>query len=258
MGYIEALLDTLETSFCIDLDMIYITGFSNGGIFSWQIGMSLASRFAAISPGGGQPLIGFLKEPDLTGGHTMPVLDVHGEVDTICPPWGGVSTNDTENLFWDCEGFLYTPVSTSTRLFANAHDCFGNDEPYSVPGPWEKHVTCYNHGECPVGVTAEFVRCTWRGTVETQFGGHFWPELPTKLDGSRFVWWFFLRHPFVHPTTPVPLSESPGHKFYGTRSDITWMTQAEYRRAATRGLCPNSTVTPPPEAAQAEIKPAMV
>eukprot|EP00036_Acanthoecidae_sp_10tr_P010083 CAMPEP_0182919362 /NCGR_PEP_ID=MMETSP0105_2-20130417/2660_1 /TAXON_ID=81532 ORGANISM="Acanthoeca-like sp., Strain 10tr" /NCGR_SAMPLE_ID=MMETSP0105_2 /ASSEMBLY_ACC=CAM_ASM_000205 /LENGTH=437 /DNA_ID=CAMNT_0025056529 /DNA_START=172 /DNA_END=1485 /DNA_ORIENTATION=- len=239
LGYIEALLDYLERHFCIDLDMFYATGFSNGGIFSWQIGMSMANRFAAVSPGGGQPFIGFLEPPNLDGGHRISVMDVHGANDTVCPPYGGESHDDAEGLFWDCEGWLYTPVSTCTRTFAERHGCHGGETDFElIPPPWSEHVKCYQHGKCTAD-NAEFVRCVWIGTAATQYGGHFWPELPTRLDGSRLVWWFFKRHPFIHPVTPS-LDSATSHVFYSTASDAEWITQDEYRREATRGLCPPS------------------
>jgi hypothetical protein len=65
VAFVDALLDTLSETYCLDLDRLYATGFSNGGMFAWQAATSLAHRFAAVAPGGGQPFIGFVNPPDL-------------------------------------------------------------------------------------------------------------------------------------------------------------------------------------------------
>ena len=68
----------------------FVTGFSNGGMFSWQAGSSLANRLAAVSPGGGQPFVGFVNPPNLAGGARISLMDIHGEKDVICPACEGV------------------------------------------------------------------------------------------------------------------------------------------------------------------------
>lgn len=217
VGFVEALLDYLQNTYCLDLDRLYATGFSNGGIFSWQLGMSLASRFAAIAPIGGTPLVGFLGAPDLSGGHRIPIMDVHGQRDVTCPPFGGESAYDS--VFWDCEGFLYTAASEGTQRFAEAHNCPGGDVVKQTP--YDDYVTCYQHGQCQDAV--EFTRCLWPGD-------HYWPQTPLKLDGTRFVWWFFEKHVFIKPAGFDPHAKPPS-RFYQTASNGTLLSSAQYAAA---------------------------
>jgi len=59
VGFIEALLDELESTLCIDLDRVYATGISNGGMFVKRLGYDLPDRFAAIAPVAGTIAKGF-------------------------------------------------------------------------------------------------------------------------------------------------------------------------------------------------------
>lgn len=245
VGFVDALLDTLEESYCLDLDRQYATGFSNGGIFSWELGKSLPYRFAAVSPGGGQPFVGFVEPPDLSRGHRISLFDVHGDIDTICPPFGGKSEDDPAGEFKNCDGWLYASVSHGTRVWAEAHGCSGGDKHYRTEAHFDKHVMCYKHGECDD--SAEFVRCLWRGA-------HYWPAIPTTLDGSRLVWWFFKNHPKIHPSTDVEQADtciaarglSGGNRsWYSTRSGPKGLTLESYavasRHAGNRAAT-NATV----------------
>jgi len=212
VGFVEGLLHALEATYCLDLNRLYATGFSNGGMFSWQVGQSLGHLFAAVAPGGGQPFVGFVQPPNLTGGHRIPLLDFHGEGDIVCPPYGGESGGSS-----DTGGWIYAAVSHGTRVWAEAHGCNGRDTVFRTP--YDDYVTCYKHGECADG--AEFVRCLWDG-------GHVWPQLPSEVEGSRLVWWFFTQHPFIPPQGP-PANRSQLYRSRSTPARLDWTA---YRNAA--------------------------
>ncbi len=50
VGFIEALLDHLEEALCLDLDRVYATGMSNGGMFVHRLGCELPERFGPQLP----------------------------------------------------------------------------------------------------------------------------------------------------------------------------------------------------------------
>jgi polyhydroxybutyrate depolymerase len=50
VDFVTALLDHLERERCVDRRRIYVTGMSNGGLFSSLLGCRLAERLAAIAP----------------------------------------------------------------------------------------------------------------------------------------------------------------------------------------------------------------
>jgi len=99
-GFIPGLYDTLESQLCIDTTREYAAGESNGGMMTYQLGVDLASRLAAIAPQFGSFHKGFAMAP-LVG---VPVIDTHGNKDTTVP--GGVSLSG--------DGYYYT---TTDEIF---------------------------------------------------------------------------------------------------------------------------------------------
>lgn len=82
LGFVETLLDHLEETLCIDRNRVYATGFSNGAMLVYNLGMSsLSRRFAAIAPVEGGVHPGFLARPDVP----VSLLDIHGTQDTTVP-----------------------------------------------------------------------------------------------------------------------------------------------------------------------------
>ena len=59
----------------------YASGESNGGMQTYQLGVDLATRLAAISPEFGSFHRGFAMAPPLG----VPLLDLHGKKDTTVP-----------------------------------------------------------------------------------------------------------------------------------------------------------------------------
>ncbi len=81
LGFITALLDTLEQHLCVDLNRVFATGFSNGGLLTYQLAMSLSNRIAAVAAVAGGIHPGFLKVP----AHPLALLDIHGWRDSTVP-----------------------------------------------------------------------------------------------------------------------------------------------------------------------------
>ena len=77
-GFIPSLYDTLESQLCIDVTREYASGESNGGMMTYQLGVDMAARLAAISPEFGSFHRGFAMAPS----EGVPVLDLHGTRDT--------------------------------------------------------------------------------------------------------------------------------------------------------------------------------
>jgi polyhydroxybutyrate depolymerase len=82
-AFVDAVLDAVEASFCVDTTREYATGCSNGGMMAYGLGANAANRFAAVAPQCGSFHNGFLDSPDPALG--MPLMDVHGASDTTVP-----------------------------------------------------------------------------------------------------------------------------------------------------------------------------
>lgn len=78
VGFVDALLDELETELCLDAGRLYATGMSNGAGMATTLGCALGNRFAAIAPVAGVNLTGKCPESE-----PVPVLAVHGDADDV-------------------------------------------------------------------------------------------------------------------------------------------------------------------------------
>jgi polyhydroxybutyrate depolymerase len=81
LGFVEALLDHLESTMCVDRNRVYATGFSNGAMLVYTLGMALSQRFAAIAPVEGGVHPGFLSRPEVP----VALLEIHGTQDVTVP-----------------------------------------------------------------------------------------------------------------------------------------------------------------------------
>jgi len=82
---IQAMLDEILATYAVDRQSIYLTGLSDGGIFTYILGLAQAELFAAIAPVAGElhPMADpFLRQGK---GKGMPILVVHGVHDFIFP-----------------------------------------------------------------------------------------------------------------------------------------------------------------------------
>ena len=100
VGFINALIDTLNIQYSIDLSRIYSCGLSNGGFMSYKLACQLGYRFAAIAS-----VVGSIAES--TAGNcnsqiAIPVLYIHGTADPIVPYEGTTGWYSAEQTlqFW--------------------------------------------------------------------------------------------------------------------------------------------------------------
>jgi len=172
VGFVDAMLDRLEATLCVDERRIYSTGMSNGGYFTTRLACQLADRIAAFAPVAGTSAL-------LTCNPSRPVavFHVHGTADTIVP-YGGA-------------GFA---EGVRDRVDAwVAHDAC--DELPLVDFE-EDDVLCETWSGCEDDVEVRL--CTIEG------GGHNWPGGPTvpglgrtsdTIHASEEIWRFFQAHP---------------------------------------------------------------
>lgn len=88
------LLDKLEGELCVDTDAVYATGKSNGAGFTGILACQLADRIAAIAPVSGAF---YIEGKRCAPSRPVPVLDIHGTVDTTIP-YGGDGQRDLPSI----------------------------------------------------------------------------------------------------------------------------------------------------------------
>ena len=175
LGYVEQVLNELEGSLCIDLNRIYATGMSNGGMFVQRLGCDMADRFAAIAPVAGTLARGFNCAPDSSD--QISIMNIHGREDDYVDVTGAEST----------DGYFYTAIDDVMALWAgpSSQNCADEVTPYTTIADGVRGMKCTQHTSCATG--AEVVSCWWDA-------GHAWPGGITSW-GDDMIWDFFLRNP---------------------------------------------------------------
>lgn len=83
VGFISALIDSLNAEYNIDLNRVYSTGMSNGGFMSYRLACALSSRIAAIAS-----VTGAMIDPSFLAcspSHPTPAMQIHGTADPTVP-----------------------------------------------------------------------------------------------------------------------------------------------------------------------------
>jgi polyhydroxybutyrate depolymerase len=178
VGFVEQLLDDLENQLCLDLDRIYATGMSNGGMFVHRLGCAMPERLAAIAPVSGTLARGFNCAPPVG----LSLLNVNGARDDYVSQAGDKSS----------DGYYYTASSDVLDLWAGpgSQTC-GAAETHQTAIAGIPGLRCIERPGCATG--AAVVHCDWDGA-------HDWPgsadnsDSPPNPAGSDLIWQFFAAH----------------------------------------------------------------
>jgi polyhydroxybutyrate depolymerase len=187
VGFVKALLDTLERELTLDSTRVYAAGISNGAMFSYRLACELPGVFAAIAPVAGATPANLAE----SCGRTAPVsvLAIQGTADPLLPYAGGVGGGRVSVL----------SAAGSIAFWARVAGCGAapavTDEPDRVRDGTRVRVTMYSG--CRDGRAVELY------TMEG--GGHTWPGGPPvgrsvgrvsrEIDATALIWAFFARHP---------------------------------------------------------------
>ncbi len=78
IAFTRAMIEEIGRQYCIDLDRVYATGFSNGAFFSSLLGCEMSDTFAAVAPVSGGGLRSACKPK-----RAVPILIHHGTKDDL-------------------------------------------------------------------------------------------------------------------------------------------------------------------------------
>lgn len=87
VGFLSTLIDTLAGRYNIDLNRVYSTGMSNGGIMSYTLACSLSNRITAVASVTGSMVTSILNNCEPW--RPVPVMEIHGTADATVPYTGG-------------------------------------------------------------------------------------------------------------------------------------------------------------------------
>ncbi|MEX1002129.1 MAG: PHB depolymerase family esterase [Crocinitomicaceae bacterium] len=172
VGFVDALLDTLDQDYNINSDRVYSTGMSNGGFMSFLLACQLSDRIAAIASitGSMTPQTYNACNPQ----HPTPVLQIHGDADGTVPYNGDTWTESIPDVlaYWSNYNNNAMPDTTSVP------DINSSD------GSTVDHIQ-YGPGD----------NCTFVEHYKVYGGDHDWPGVWGNMDihASRVAWNFLQR-----------------------------------------------------------------
>ncbi len=201
VGFVEDLLDSLESELCIDSARVYSTGMSNGAQMSVRLACSLSDRIAAIAPVAGgywPPLSDDIPEPAGCASMTrpVPVIAFHGSADTIVPFDGGLGTLGLN---------FRLSIEDAIAEWAASNGCDGvPQEAQAAPG-----VRLVSYLGCDESALVELyvVEDADGDGPNTEGGGHTWPDAALdistlgatthEISANDLMWDFFIAHPLA-------------------------------------------------------------
>ena len=166
IAFVFELLQHLSSQLCIDIDHVFSTGASNGGMMQHWLYAKLPKVFKSFVPVYGLPLVGFLEV--LPALESTWIMAIHDRSDDIIPDQGGFSP----------DGWNYVSSKQTYGQWAKIKGCNAADSPIVTPydGGF-LHMACTEWQSCRVG---RVVHCLYDG----EHGS--WPENEEKL-----TYWFW-------------------------------------------------------------------
>ena len=206
LGFIEKVIDAVQTEFQSDSQRFYLLGVSNGGMMALRLGCNVSERFAAVAPIIAQLAPGYACGPSVG----LPMLHLYGGKDNTVR-FDGMPGGD---------GFIYTTAARSTEVWAEAMSC------REGPAPWENEysrtmgLNCVAYSDCNV-VGHEVVSC-----MEPE-GGHDWPGQRVRSMPATCV------TPEQYESMPdqARCPESDGETVH-EGMDLVWGFFSRYQRAS--------------------------
>ena len=133
-GFIEQVLDVMQTEFMTDPTRYYLLGVSNGAMMALRMGCDMSERFAAVAPIIGQLAPGYACGPTTP----LPLLHLYGAEDNTVR-FDGQPGGD---------GFIYTTAAETTRIWADALACTEGPDDWSSEDSVAAGVTCSAYTQC--------------------------------------------------------------------------------------------------------------
>ncbi len=182
--FIEAIIDTLSSEFMIDNDRVYACGYSEGGIFSYELGCRLNNRIAAFSSVSGSMLEDAFRVSYYNLGVCSPI---HPTAVLLIP---GTSDFSPHSTYSGLQPY-YMSANDITTYWAN----YNNTDP-------SPNITQVPNSNSSDGSNVE--RRTWENgdncvsieELKVINGGHDWPGSSGNMDisASEEIWNFVSKY----------------------------------------------------------------
>jgi polyhydroxybutyrate depolymerase len=187
VGFVRALIDTIERDHPIDARRVYAAGHSNGAMLAYRLACELSDRIAAVGLQSGS-----LGIDGCAPRQPVSVLHIHGSADRNHPINGGVGANGIAAV-------EFRSARWSAETFANAIGCPSPPVSHTDATNPDLHMTSW--GGCRDHTTVELIAVTgashaWMGHAARTPGAARIVGVPySKLDSSNTIWTFLAAHP---------------------------------------------------------------
>lgn len=211
VGFVEKMIEKLESDFDVDENRIYVTGFSNGGRMAYRVACELSDKIAAAAP------IGSAGTIECNPKRPIPFFFFDGTADPCTPFEGGDNCGRCFNEFLNRVGIPIKVESyhcDSADQFAKRLVTLNGCSDISEVTYQKGGTRCITYSDCKGN--SEVVYCVAQG------GGHNWPgqkeytideckrnpdgnicnlwkeavgPLIPDFDANEQIWEFFKKHP---------------------------------------------------------------
>ena len=182
VGFIDALISKLIANYPIDLQRIYATGMSNGGMMTHRLGRELSQRFAAIAP-----VVGTVFGDEKKSAQPVSAIMLNGMLDKSVPHEGGPPGGHFTDA-WD--GTPTKPALDQLSYWANANGC--------TMGPNKNSQGSFTRWQytCPAGrdVVLYLIDDNGHSWPGGKKGSIFGDKPSASFHGTDIIWDFFQRH----------------------------------------------------------------
>ena len=197
LGFISKLIDTLAVDYNIDMNKIYVCGFSNGGFMTQRLACEIPERFAAVGGLGCSMDTNLIQSCNPS--KPVPMAYFSGTADPEVPYNGGSMSNP-----------LVTPivsVDTAVQFWVNNNNCQNAEPVVNIPDSIPEDsstVELYKYTDCDFYADFYFYKII--------NGGHTWPGVPVPqypqlgntnedIHASYLLWDFFNAHTLCNDLT---------------------------------------------------------
>lgn len=191
VGFIDRLLDTLQSELAIDPERVYATGMSNGGFMSYRLACELSHRIAAIAP-----VAASMSMDQCEPGRPVPVIHFHSYLDDNVPYLGGQG-NGVSNHH-------NAPQDSVMEAWSSLNGC--DVEMEIITENEQYKFTRWHQCSCNVEIHHYITRDgghSWPGGQQTALGD----PVSEYIDANNLMWAFFENYSLACQSTA---SEDPG------------------------------------------------
>jgi hypothetical protein len=156
VAYASQLIEAIGEQVCIDLNSVFVSGASNGGMVSFEIAAGLPDKIAALVPVFGLPTLGTLAVPNQL--RDTSYLFLSGRQDRVVPIDASLSN----------AGWYYEAYDTASKAYSAVHGCDQARPPSRVETPADgvNNLACVEYHDCVGGrvMDCEYTSLVARGT----------------------------------------------------------------------------------------------